>query len=170
MFRSLNVKVSATVVTWLAGIVLLQTAQKKGGPRVGTKEKQRILDVLSVVKKDEKACTLIQQVLESAVEYMAAAFHTETRGAMERARGTEGAEYRAVMESLDRAQRRKHDVLIDNLRIANRYLMKTVGKDEIPAGGLYTENPWHLSEMELDRRAIGDWAGRLILGFYEERG
>jgi hypothetical protein len=68
----------------------------------------------------------------------------------------EPEEYRNLLSELDRSRKIKHDALISDLNIINRYLFKKYGK-EIPEGGLFFGNV----ERFYDRETIADWAGKV---------
>jgi len=59
-----------------------------------------------------------------------------------------------------------HNALISDVVIFNRYLFtKSIVKDQIPIGGIYTFDPETLRVR--DRRAIGDWALCLVEALFE---
>lgn len=162
MFKSLQILNNLDPV-WVVAVL----GYVKGGNKVECPEKERIQLVLNLVNGDETACSLIEKACTSAFEYVAAVYTMEMTLKTQRFR-LEGEGLRQLTESLDVTRRRKHDLLIDDIRIANRYLFKNYGQD-IPEGGIYSGDPWHLSEDNLNRIAVGDWAGRLVYAFFEER-
>lgn len=59
-------------------------------------------------------------------------------------------------------------MLIDAVKIANRYLFRKYGTENIPTGGVYSRDPVHLTS-DAYRAAVGDWAGELLLAFFYAR-
>jgi len=130
-------------------------------------EKDRVRLIFNLVDGDETAVSLIDQLLESAVNYVEAVFKMETTLATQRLL-KEGSDLGELTEELDEKRHRKHNLLIDNIRIVNRYLFRNF-KDDIPAGGIYSDDPVHIAENNTNRAAIGDWAGRLVISYFEDR-
>jgi len=131
------------------------------------REKDRVSLVLNLVDGDETVVALIEQLLESAVNYVDAVFRMETTLATQRLL-KEGSDIGELTEELDSKRHRKHDLLIDSIRIVNRNLFRNF-KDDIPPGGVYSDDPAHIDEKNTNRAAVGDWAGRLVLSYFEDR-
>lgn len=80
------------------------------------------------------------------------------------------------LQNTDRNRMIAHNSVISDLIIVNRYLFankKYKGGEDVPVGGVYSENPLDLEAIAKsgpkyeDRRArsaIGDWAGYLAVG------
>lgn len=151
---------------WVIGILGITGSTQEKSVSV-TKEKDRVLIVTSLVRDDVNALSVIDKAMNSAFEYVAAVYSMERTLSTARHR-LEGEDLRQLTESLDLMRKRKHDLLIDDLRICNRYVIKTFGK-VIPEGGVYSGDPWDLSEGNVKRLAIGDWAGKLVYQFFAER-
>jgi len=126
-------------------------------------ERERIEEILDIAECDETALSLIENVLSAVRSYIEAICNMEGSLSMQRFR-LEGEEIRALTEKLDGKRRRKHNVLIDSVRIANRYLFKKFGS-EMPVGGVYSGDPLHLCSDCLNRDAIGDWAKGVVRAF-----
>jgi len=120
-------------------------------------EMARFNTVFNVIKDDDRAKGLLADLVKSCGEYLdvVARFNVFTSQG-ER----EGAEYRSARETLDRLRRVRHEALISNLKIFQRYLRLHYGEDgdiephteqELPASGIYTES-------RTDRNSIGRWA------------
>jgi len=126
-------------------------------------ERERIEEILDIAERDDTALSLIENVLSAVSSYIEAICNMEGSLSMQRFR-LEGEEIRVLTEKLDGKRRRKHNVLIDSIKIANRYLFKKFGT-EIPVGGIYSSDPLHLCSDCLNRDAIGDWAERVAKVF-----
>ena len=116
--------------------------------------KKRLLQALELIGDDLQGRKLIDQALAAAADYVRAVI------AMESGLTTsilEGKELRDLTERLDRNRSLAHNSLIDTLNISARYLSRTY--PECPPGGIYPE-PSHL--LDRNRRAIGDWAGKIV--------
>ena len=114
------------------------------------------------VRDDQIACKLIEDLLFRAGEYVAAVSRMET---VILCSAEEGSAYREHVQELDRNRTVAHNALIDAINICNRRLRSTLG-DAMPPGGIYPE-PDHISSA--NRRAIGDWAGRLVQELFCQR-
>lgn len=66
------------------------------------------------------------------------------------------------LKELNDRRKKRHNALITNLGILNKYLFKEYGFDEIPLGGLFSLDPTRY----YDRDAVGDWAMFLMIGLY----
>lgn len=122
---------------------------------------ERIREVLDTIGDDAQGRKLVTQVLQAAADYVRAvtAMEGELLGTL-----ADGEERRQLTERLDRNRTLAHNALIDALNICTRYLGK--GYPDLPPGGIYPE-PAHL--MDRNRRAIGDWAGRVVTEFFTTR-
>jgi hypothetical protein len=76
----------------------------------------------------------------------------------------DGEERRTLSERLDRNRTLAHNALIDALNGSSRYLAENY--PDLPPGGIYPE-PSPL--MDRNRRAIGDWAGRVVTEMFVGR-
>lgn len=119
--------------------------------------------IVRLVSDDDIAISLIEKLVESAQRYFTAVTTMEAKLKAARFR-MEGDEIRELTETLDRNRHLAHNALLDNLRIANRYILKEFG-EEVPVGGLYSKSP----ESIQDRAAVGDWAGELLYALYSAR-
>jgi hypothetical protein len=151
----------ANAITWLVSLGVIVNTTKTPA------EKKRVEIILAAVEDDKKARLVIENVLKSAVSYVEKIFTAETTLSLQQNR-LEGEELRLVKERLDGNRRISHNALISDLRIANRYLFKTFGK-AIPVGGVYSAEPSHLADTERFRSAIGSWAGRLVVAYFNDR-
>lgn len=111
--------------------------------------------VVMLVGNEPTACRLIRNLIGCAQQYVAAVNLLETELLLGDA---DAAGYAGEMESLDHKRTLAHNALIDAINICNRHLRTVLG-DAMPPGGIYPE-PSHISTG--NRRAIGDWAGRLV--------
>jgi hypothetical protein len=105
---------------------------------------------------------LVGRALVAAADYVRAVVAMEAGLLTTRA---EGEERRSLSEQLDRNRTLAHNALIDALVISSRYCARHHPED-IPAGGVYPD-PDHL--MDRNRRAIGDWAGRVVDELFRAR-
>lgn len=137
---------------------------KLGGDLMG-RAKDRINNIIATVNSDNNATDLVQETLNKAVKYVETVYNMETQLSIYRFRA-EGEEYRSIAERLDSLRKIAHDAFIDSIVICNRYLFRNFGST-IPAGGIYSEDPMHLSVI--DRMAIGNWAFDLVKDYFIER-
>lgn len=126
----------------------------------------RIRAVSDMMKNDPKALSLISSVLQSALRYVSAVYTMETTLSLLRLTGSESL--KEETSRLDQLRSLAHNSLIDSIRICNRYLFQSYGFDRIPAGGIYSSDPIHLTD-NVYRAAIGDWAGDLIASVFSSR-
>ena len=115
---------------------------------------ERFTEIESITFGDEKTKSVISNVKKSIRRYYETVTNMEATLKAQRFR-LEGSEFRKLTERLDSLRHSAHEVLMDSIRIANRYLVQTYGKD-IPVGGVYSGDSIHLRVP--DRIAIGNWA------------
>lgn len=127
------------------------------------------MDDLSLVKQvimqvsgDVVSCRLIRDVMNKAQGYITAVCEMEAELLFA---NPEGPLYREQVQALDQNRTLAHNALIDAINICNRQLRKQLG-DSMPPGGIYPE-PGHISSG--NRRAIGDWAGKLVEALFVTR-
>lgn len=127
------------------------------------------MDALSLIKQvimqasgDVVSCRLIKDVMSNAQGYVAAVCEMEAELLFA---NPEGPLYREQVQALDQNRTLAHNALIDAINICNRQLRKQLG-DSMPPGGIYPE-PGHISSG--NRRAIGDWAGRIVEQLFCQR-
>lgn len=110
--------------------------------------------LLDCTRHDDTMRLLIKDLLLRATEYVAAVNALECTLLLA---NHDDATYRDQVQAQDQARTRAHNALIDVINICNRRLRGLLG-DAMPAGGIYPD-PSHI--IAGNRRAIGDWAGRL---------
>lgn len=113
------------------------------------------------LKNDDRGTMLVLDVIKRCGEYVSAVVALEAGYHMT----AEGEDYRQKMTDLDRRRSQCHDALIDAIIICCRYLI-THYSGKFPDGGIYPD-PTHL--LEINRRAIGDWAGRISNSLFLSR-
>ncbi|MBU0456541.1 MAG: DUF3232 domain-containing protein [Nanoarchaeota archaeon] len=114
--------------------------------------------------EDKKGLSLIEELLTKAISYIDCIVRMDISNTV-RFRLEEEEMINKLVE-LDHLRRIKHEALISQLNITNRYLFKNYEVDnDIPAGRVYSLPP----ETIRDRVSVGDWAGYLITGLYENR-
>lgn len=118
--------------------------------------------MLGLVEREPFACRLMRDVLRSAEQYVATVCQMEAELLFA---DPEGALYREQVQALDQNRTLAHNALLDAINICNRYLRKLLG-EAMPAGGIYPD-PEHIASA--NRRAIGDWAGRLVEQLFQVR-
>lgn len=116
---------------------------------------ERVNNILKVTGGETNVLRLMSDVKSSVVRYAECVDRNETAIRMLRFRETDVAKYQEAAERLDTLRHMAHERLIDSIKIANRYLFRTYGRD-IPAGGVYPRDPLHLSSNRRD--AIAAWA------------
>jgi hypothetical protein len=122
--------------------------------------KSRIVELCNIIAGDATSITLIKEVLTKALNYINAVNILEHYVMLE---GDDQDE----IQRLDQRRTLAHNALIDSVKITNRYLFAHYGTDIIPVGGIYSDDPLHLSTG--NRRAIGNWAGKLVSEVFEYR-
>jgi hypothetical protein len=123
--------------------------------------KDQINELCAQLGDDQNGRKLLLDVMLKAADYVRAVSVMEATLLVSNA---EGKEHRDMAALLDRNRSLAHDALIDSLNISCRYLAKHY--PEVPAGGIYPE-PTHL--LERNRRAIGDWAGKIVNELFVNR-
>lgn len=113
-----------------------------------------VRQIIEQSDREEVLCRLIRDVVRCAGTYVSAVNELELELLCA---DPTGQQYRDTIENLDRNRTLAHNGLIDSINICNRYLRKLLG-DAMPPGGIYPE-PDHIANG--NRRAIGDWAGKL---------
>lgn len=117
--------------------------------------------VMAAAKDDPAGTGLVLDVIRRSGEYVVAVNLLEA----ELMKSGEGEEHRRQICESDRRRSQCHDTLIDAINISCRYLAKQY-PGELPEGGIYPE-PAHL--IDRNRRAIGDWAGRIVNELFTTR-
>jgi len=120
-----------------------------------------IRNTLTVLKADGTGTGLVLDVLKRCGEYVSAVVALEAGYLMI----ADGDDYRQTIQGLDRRRSQCHDALIDAVIISCRYLNKNY-PGSVPDGGIYPD-PTHL--LERNRRAIGDWAGKISNALFLNR-
>jgi hypothetical protein len=120
----------------------------------------RIVELCNIIAGDATSITLIKEVLIKALNYVNAVNILEHYVML-------GGDDQDEIQRLDQRRTLAHNALIDSVKITNRYLFSHYGGDIIPVGGIYSDAPLHLSTG--NRRAIGDWAGRLVSEVFQSR-
>lgn len=127
----------------------------KHGVEVGFEgAKDRVLEILHVVKEDAKAVEMINETLNSLFRYIETIYNLELNTRMLGLRW-EGKELSEKIERHDQRRRRAHDALISNLNATTRYLNENFS-GQVPQTGIYNGDPTHL--LQQNRVAIADWA------------
>jgi hypothetical protein len=129
--------------------------------------KKRFLDVLAVVKDDKRAVELIGVIFSKIINYATVVYDMETLRHVN-ALLLEPEQFRENANRLDENRTMAHNSLIDSIRICNRHLFRTFGTEVIPPGGVYSQDPIHLTDDHY-RYAIGSWAGNVFYAFFKER-
>ncbi len=133
--------------------------------RSAYKRFEHVREVLKL-NEDEKGMKLLEELVEKANNYVSSVVKVAIPP--RQLASMETWELQEKMTALDRSRRISHDALISQLTILNRYLFKNYeAGEEIPIGGIYSLPPDTLTAF--DRKAVGDWAGYLVLGLYGQR-
>ncbi|GEM_PF-1477278 len=114
----------------------------------------RIREIKDKVTSDPQALKLIENVLVKATDYIRQIERTERILAIHQG----SYDFQDKFANADKLRTIKHNALISDLTIANRYLFKEYGTDEIPEGGLFVGPV----EQFHQREVIGDWAVELV--------
>jgi hypothetical protein len=129
--------------------------------------KKRFLDVLAVVKDDKRAVELIGVVFSKIINYATVVYDMETLYYVNNVL-LEPDKFRDATKRLDEDRTRMHNSLIEAIGICNKYLFGTFGTEVIPPGGVYSQDPIHLTDDNY-RNTIGSWAGDVFYAFFKER-
>ncbi len=122
------------------------------------KVKKRHKEIANLIKGDDLAETLLNDLIESAADYVGRVSNMEAISTIQNFRLDRG-KFKDFVSDFDKKRRFCHESLISNLYSFNRYMFnKYDGKT--PIGGIYTLDPFSIR----DRNAIGDWAGYFING------
>lgn len=116
---------------------------------------QRIENILHITNEEDVVKRLISDVAVSVVNYDDCVMCNADAIKTLRFIGDDSEKFKEAVTRLDRLQHFAHERVIDSIKIANRYLFKKYGAN-IPAGGVYTDDPFHLSVGNRD--AIAGWA------------
>ena len=130
---------------------------------------QRLREVRELLVENEDRCglSLLEELIGHASRYIESVVKMDLPKSLKYR--LETWEFQEKLQELDQSRRIKHNSLISQLCILNRYLFKNYSAgEEVPYGGVYSL-PLH-TLSPLDRIAVGDWAGYLILGLYAQRG
>ena len=122
--------------------------------------KERIIEILALIKEDKTATAITVEVMVKAVNYVDAVYNMETALAADK---KIPAPEIAIM---DQRRALAHNALIDSIFICNRYLFTHF--ERVPIGGIYSADPETLSPVT-NRRAVGDWAGKLVAEMFDKR-
>lgn len=116
--------------------------------------REKIIEILRIVKEDEKAVELITATLESIFRYVESIYKMEIQTKLLSLRW-EGQELAEKIQTHDTRRRHAHNALIANLISCTRYLNEHFFSEN-PSTGIYNGEPQHL--IEQNRHAIADWA------------
>jgi hypothetical protein len=119
--------------------------------------------IVRLIAENEVACSLMEKLLSSAESYFCMVFEMETKLKIARLR-VDGNGLRELTENLEENCAHAQEVLISNLHIFNRYIVKEFA-NELPIGGVFNREP----ELMHDRLAVTDWAGDLMSAVYQNR-
>lgn len=115
----------------------------------------RIHQIMNTFAADSRTKSLITSLVKSVKSY--AEFVGRESGLIRAAQfRMDGDDYRQYVTGLENTRHSMHEGVISSLVAANRYLFRTYGTEEVPAGGLYDWDPLHLKM--LNRDAISEWA------------
>ena len=130
-------------------------------------QKYQQIKELLMEREDAKGLALLDELVVSAQRYIQSVVRMDLPQSLQYR--LETWEFQEQLQELDKARKISHDALIAQLRATNRYLFKNYqAGEEVPYGGVYSLSPHTLSPT-IDRFAVGEWAGYLILGLYEQR-
>lgn len=121
---------------------------------------ENLLYIIKILNDDTVGIKLTAEVFQKALNYVNAVNSLEHYLIL---KGDDKDE----IKRLDQRRTLAHNALIDAIKIANRYLFTHYGTEVIPAGGVYSGDPLHLSKE--NRKAIGDWAGKLVFEVFMSR-
>ncbi len=121
---------------------------------------ERIHQIKEIVGDDQQALKLIESVLTKASDYIRQIDRMERILTIHQG----SYDFKEKFDSADKLRTIKHNALISDLTIANRYLFKEYA-DLIPVGGLFVGPVEQFHEREI----IGDWAVELVKEIREEQ-
>lgn len=117
---------------------------------------------LELIKDDNTAISLLEKLIESAVNYISSVIKMEHSYKKFLEYQTE--ELKEESSHLDKQRTIAHNDLISSLQAFNRYIIKNYQED-VPVGGIFSKDPHAIH----NRRAVGDWAMELISSIYARR-
>jgi hypothetical protein len=113
----------------------------------------RIREIKGIIGGDEQANKFIENVVIKAIDYIRQIERAERILSIH----SNSYDFKDKFDSADKLRTIKHNALISDLNIANRYLFKEYG-DVIPVGGLFVGPVEQFHQREI----IGDWAVELV--------
>jgi len=117
-----------------------------------------VVDLLSEID-DKKGLKLVRELIKYCIDYVQLVNDFETLGNLRKFRASNNT--RAEAEEyvqIDHLRKLKHEALLSQLQIVNRYLFRSEGKEDIPAGGIYSFDPVTIR----DRIIVANWAKALV--------
>ncbi len=139
-----------------------------GEPKLTRQERKaydRYVEIEEILEDDKKGLALVHDLVDMAASYIEAVVNMETSIKIIRFRIDDPIKQRERIGALDKFRTIKHNALIAQLKIVNRYLFKNYG-DDVPIGGIYSLNPMTLSHE--DRVAIAEWANYLAVALFKK--
>ena len=114
---------------------------------------QQIKEILEE-HKDKVGLKLLKELIDKVTGYVSHVVGMAKRIETARFR-LDQERYIQLATNLDEVRGIKHNALISQLKILNRYLFKTYTAEIIPFGGVYSLDPETINMREV----VGDWAG-----------
>lgn len=151
MLKDLNLELENGVLNYMEKFV-----------KPSEKAFKRYLEILEIIKGDDIAENLMDNLLEKAIRYVTVICQNEHKLRIQKFR-LEPEDYRQLAEEIDQQRKRAHDALISALHSFNRYIIKEY--EETPIGGIFSFDP----DLIRNRVAVADWAMTLILSLFEQR-
>jgi len=112
---------------------------------------------------DSRGLKLVHELVVKCSEYIQIVVVSEELMGLQRFRKQTDEDVMAEFRRLDILRRIKHNALISQLVIVNRYLFKINSlKNKVPIGGIFSLDPTFLERRDRDKIAL--WAGFLVNG------
>jgi len=141
------------------------------GKEATTEEVERLQEVIDFIREmdDKKAPPLLRSLVRNCIAYYEAIIRHAQMGERNKGQVDAGA-YRADLENADRYRKIKHNGVINDLKIFNRYMHANYGPDGKIDPHEEDELPRIFTGTSTERRGIAFWALRLADGLRTLRG
>lgn len=152
------------LVVFIGGRSKLENFVNSQDEKESEKAYDRFMGVKSLLedRKDKKGLYLLEELIKYAGDYVKIVTKLESIDAGQ----YQNREDKEKIRAIDLRKKIKHDALISQLTIVNRYLFNNYSpEEEIPFGGVYSL-PVETLSPKLNRFAVGNWASYIIQGLY----
>ncbi len=127
---------------------------------------ERYEQIIKLLKENEdiRGLNLVKDLVKLCIDYVELRLNFERLMEMQKFRKQNDEEVLEEFIRLGNLRKIKHNAMMSQLKIVNRYLFKKYEKGTVPIGGLYTLDP--LTLIHDNREIVGDWAAYLVDALY----